>query len=120
MSNNSTRFQKGRSGNPSGRKKGSRNKLSEKFIADVARDWSKHGKEVLDNVRALQPGIYLRVVASLISKDYLEEQPDSSSAHEGAKERFLRKLMLLKERSTSAIDSNVSQDADRVINYEKN
>jgi len=93
MNNFSTRFEKGRSGNPRGRKKRSRNKLSEKFIADVARDWGKHGREVLDNVRALQPGIYLRVVASLISKDYLDEQPDNSGAYEGAKEKLLRELM---------------------------
>ena len=33
----------GESGNPAGRPKGSRNKLSEEFVAEIYADWCEHG-----------------------------------------------------------------------------
>ena len=42
--------------NGGGRKPGSRNKLSEAFIADVQASWEKHGAEVLERVAREEPG----------------------------------------------------------------
>jgi hypothetical protein len=61
------RFLAGNSGG--GRKPGSRNKLSEAFVADVQASWEKHGAEVLERVAREEPGTYLRVVAALMPKD---------------------------------------------------
>ena len=55
--------------NGGGRKPGSRNKLSESFVADVHASWEKHGAEVLERVAREEPGTYLRTIAALMPKD---------------------------------------------------
>src|SRR6476659_1067039 len=55
----------GQSGNPSGRPRGSRNKLSEDFLNAFAQDFERHGAVVIDNVRGERPQDYLRIAASL-------------------------------------------------------
>src|SRR5262244_2045003 len=63
----------GESGNPTGRLRGSRNKLSEAVICALLRDFSKHGEKAIAKVRRDQPGIYLKVLALLIPRqDKLE------------------------------------------------
>src|SRR6516165_7285927 len=61
------RFLAGNSGG--GRKPGSRNKLSEAFVADVQASWEKHGAEVLERVAREEPASYLRAIAALMPKD---------------------------------------------------
>ena len=56
------------SGNPAGRPKGSRNKLSEEFINQLYADWCEHGAEVLKEVRETRPEVYVKVVASLLPR----------------------------------------------------
>jgi hypothetical protein len=62
-------FVKGKSGNPAGREKGSRNKLSEAFLADVCAEWERNGIEALRKVREDDPSTFIKVVASLIPKE---------------------------------------------------
>lgn len=61
-------FPPGVSGNPAGRAKGSRNKLTEEFIEALAEDFAKHGQAVIKTVREEDPGAYLRTIASLVPK----------------------------------------------------
>ena len=58
----------GESGNPAGRPKGSRNKLSEEFVNELYADWCQHGSEVLKTVRETRPEVYVKVVASLLPR----------------------------------------------------
>jgi len=55
-------------GNPAGRPKGSRNKVSEKLLEALAIDFDGHGKDVIEKVRAERPADYLKIVASLVPK----------------------------------------------------
>jgi Family of unknown function (DUF5681) len=59
-----TRFKPGQSGNPAGRPKGSRNKVSEKLLEALASDFDAHGQHVIEKVRAERPADYLKIVAS--------------------------------------------------------
>ena len=61
-------FEPGESGNPAGRPKGSRNKLSETFLKALADDFEAHGKGVVEKVRTERPHDYLKIVAAVMPK----------------------------------------------------
>lgn len=65
-----TRFKPGQSGNPNGRPKGSRNKLSELFVSDLMALWEQHGRDVLVACIKDKPGDVLRAVSALVPKDF--------------------------------------------------
>jgi hypothetical protein len=62
-------WQKGQSGNPGGRSKGSRRKLTDAFIRALARDWKAHGEAVIQRVREDNPVAYFKGMLSLAQKD---------------------------------------------------
>ena len=65
---NTGQFLKGYRGGP-GRHTGSKNKLGEKFIADLYQDWQEHGFDVLERARNEKPADYLKVIAMVLPKD---------------------------------------------------
>jgi Family of unknown function (DUF5681) len=69
-----TLWRPGESGNPAGRMRGSRNKLSEEVICALLRDFRKHGEKAIAKVRREQPGVYLKVLALLIPREHRVER----------------------------------------------
>ena len=62
-------WQPGQSGNPEGRKKGSRNKLGEAFLEDMLHAWESQGPTAIQKVIEKKPEVFLKVVADLMPKD---------------------------------------------------
>jgi Family of unknown function (DUF5681) len=72
-------FTIGTSGNPDGRPKGSRNKLTETFLDTVAKDFAENGAEAIARVRLEEPVMYLKMVRSLVPRELIakrEQEPD--------------------------------------------
>ena len=65
----SPRWQPGVSGNPAGRKPGSRNRLSEEVISSFLRDWRMHGEHALAKVRRTQPAVYCKLAVFLVPRE---------------------------------------------------
>jgi hypothetical protein len=62
---------KGVSGNPAGRKPGSRNKLGEAFVQALADDFSEHGIAAVERVRVQEPATYLKIIGNTLPREVL-------------------------------------------------
>lgn len=69
------RFLTGNSGG--GRRKGSRNKLTERFLDAIADDFARHGVEAIAEVRTTDPAIYLKIVGAIVPKELILQREQS-------------------------------------------
>jgi hypothetical protein len=98
----SPRWQPGESGNPAGRLRGSRNRLSEEVVCALLRDFRKHGEKAIAEVRRTQPGVYLKVLALLVPK---EHRVQHSNALSGISDEMLADMIAeLEERLARRAD----------------
>ena len=75
-----TRFQRGMVANPLGRPKGSRNKLSERFLSDLHDLWSRRGMQIMDTVADKQPEKVLAAMVQVLPKDFQVSILDENQA----------------------------------------
>jgi hypothetical protein len=57
-----------RSGNPNGRPKGSRNRISETALKALADDFDAHGVAVIEKVRTERPHDYLKIIVAVLPR----------------------------------------------------
>lgn len=87
-------FQPGQVANPAGRPKGSRHKLGEAFVAALHDDFEAHGVSVIETVRREKPDQYMKVVASLLPKEFkIETTSDLTDEQLDARIRTLANLV---------------------------
>lgn len=78
-----TRFKAGESANPGGKPVASKNRISAKFLADLADDYEQHGAAVIVRVREEAPATYIKIIASLIPQQVELSRPfDDVSDHD--------------------------------------
>jgi hypothetical protein len=88
---------KGVSGNPAGRPQGARSKLEEAFLADMHKSWQENGAAVIAQVIRRDPVSYLRVAASILPKQILEDVPESLN-----RERIQRAISVIESWSATS------------------
>jgi hypothetical protein len=64
-----TPFPPGVSGNPAGRPRGSRGKLSEDFLQDLHAAWNAHGIQALERCAMEEPSQFCKLIANLLPRD---------------------------------------------------
>ena len=74
-----TQFKPGQSGNPNGRPKGSRSKLSEAFLKALSDDFETNGLDTVAKVREDKPDAYLNVIGKLMPKLMELSGPDGDA-----------------------------------------
>jgi len=69
------RFLTGNSGG--GPRKGSRNKLTERFLDTIADDFAEHGAVAIAQVRLNDPIAYLKIIGSLVPRELIMQREQS-------------------------------------------
>jgi len=105
-----------RQGNPAGRLRGSRNKLSEEVICALLRDFREHGQKAIAKVRRTQPAAYLKVLALLVPREHKVEQSNviknlSDQQIEGMIEYIENSLAAQAGRSVKLIEGTIEPTA---------
>jgi hypothetical protein len=108
-----TWFPPGNNANPKGRPKGSRNKLSEDFVAELYADFQEHGGEAIARCREEKPDVYVRVIAGLMPQK-IEVSRTETMSQEEIDRAILRATSLLQEATelrASGIAGSEAQEA---------
>lgn len=89
------RDEKGRFGpGNAGKPKGSRHALGEAFIKALHDDFQEHGVATIEKVRAEKPDAYVKVIASLLPKEFkIETTSDLTDEQLDARIRTLASLV---------------------------
>jgi hypothetical protein len=66
-----SKFEKGMSGNPTGRPQGARNRLGNEYLENLAADFAEHGAQVIRTVRETDPSTYFTTIGRLLPKELL-------------------------------------------------
>jgi Family of unknown function (DUF5681) len=101
------RFQPGQSGNPAGRPRGSKSKLSEDFWRDMHDAWQEGGKDAIKSMMREEPGRFVDCVARALPKDV-------NVKHE-ATDAFLQLWKLISDGQAEAAMASIKQEEEEPV-----
>lgn len=105
----SWQFKPGQSGNPGGKKVGTRNTLTGDFLKCLAEDFNKNGQKVISKARNKDPLGYIKVIASLLPKQMEKVQP----LEELSDAELAAGIALLKSHSSVASSGRIAKEAPK-------
>ena len=70
-----TRWKPGVSANPGGKPVSARNRLTARFLYDLAADFEEHGKAAIVKCREEKPDVYIKAIAALCPKEIEVTRP---------------------------------------------
>jgi hypothetical protein len=103
-------FKPGQSGNPAGRRRGSRNALAEDFISDLREAWLRDGAAALKICAATDPVAFVKVVASILPRD-LQVTADVTVQAAMSNVQAFRQLQALAPAELRQIKHEADEDA---------
>jgi hypothetical protein len=95
-----------------GRPKGSRNKLSEEFLADFFDAWTTHGKQALEEMATKNPTMFVRVAASLIPQHF---KFDDEHKLAGLSDEELQRRLLESQEELAKVGITIDLEAKEVV-----
>ena len=101
-------WQPGQSGNPNGRPRGARSKLSELTLTKLLADFEVHGDTAITEVRTKNPAAYLASIVSLLPKQ--QEKLDSPFSDLTEQELDLLEHFLKSTRAKNVTTIDVTPD----------
>ena len=104
-------WQPGQSGNPAGRPRGARSKLSELTLNKLLADFEIHGDTVITEVRSKNPTAYLAAVVSLLPKQQEKLDSPFSDLTENELDLLERFLKSTRAHNVTTIDAEPIADA---------
>lgn len=86
----------------SGRPLGSRNKLQASFIEALAKDFEENGQGVLNIVRLERPADYLKIIASVLPKEFVVGDNTLANLSEDELREYLAQIRAAKQPQEAA------------------
>lgn len=72
-------FAPGQSGNPAGRPKGAKNRLTDCFLSALSEDFATYGADAIAELRRSDVATYLKLIAVILPKDLIAQREQEPS-----------------------------------------
>jgi hypothetical protein len=101
-------WKRGQSGNPAGRPKGCRNRLSEALLEDLLAEWLEGGREAIRTMRLKDPAQFVRIAVMALPRHVkLEADEGPFSGMSNAELRRLVEVLEVARAAAAAAENGV-------------